>query len=122
MAVGTIRYWAAAREAAGCAEEPFRADTLAGALEGARSSRPPRFEAVLGRSSYLVDGDPVGTRKHDAVRLHDGAVIEVLPPFAGGWALPLAVRMRRCAPCPTLPPSCAVRSRPARLQWSPRSR
>jgi molybdopterin converting factor small subunit len=39
---------------------------------------------VLARSSYLVDSEPVGARSHDAVALPDGAVIEVLPPFAGG--------------------------------------
>jgi molybdopterin converting factor small subunit len=39
---------------------------------------------VLARSSFLIDGHPVGTRAADAVVLADGAVIEVLPPFAGG--------------------------------------
>lgn len=84
MATGTLRYWAAARDAAGCAEEPFTAGTLADALAHARASRSPAFDAVLARSSYLVDGTPVGRRPPEAVALHDGAVVEVLPPFAGG--------------------------------------
>lgn len=90
MAIVTIRYWAAAKEAAGAAEETVTADTLAGALEfirgarGAQSAQPARLTAVLARSSFLIDGQPVGTRAADAVVLTDGAVIEVLPPFAGG--------------------------------------
>jgi molybdopterin synthase sulfur carrier subunit len=44
----------------------------------------PRFAEVLLRCSYVVDGDPVGTRGHADVVLRDGGVVEVLPPFAGG--------------------------------------
>jgi sulfur-carrier protein len=84
MAAGTIRYWAAAKAAAGTAEEPFAAATLAEALEGARRRHPGELARVLGRSSFLVDGDPVGARDHETVRLADGATVEVLPPFAGG--------------------------------------
>jgi molybdopterin synthase sulfur carrier subunit len=39
---------------------------------------------VLARSSFLVDGDPAKRPDHPAIRLDDGAVVEVLPPFAGG--------------------------------------
>jgi sulfur-carrier protein len=81
---GTIRYWAAAREAAGVAEEPYDASTLADALAAAAATRDERFGRVLRRSSYLVDGTPVGTRAPSSVELAEGAVIEVLPPFAGG--------------------------------------
>ncbi|MYV43996.1 MoaD/ThiS family protein [Streptomyces sp. SID1328] len=83
---GTIRYWAAAKGAAGTAEEPYRAGTLAQALEQARTrhAHEPRFAQVLGVCSFLVDGDPVGVRDHASVTLRDGAVVEVLPPFAGG--------------------------------------
>lgn len=88
MASGTIRYWAAAKAAAGTAEEPYEAVTLADALAGAREKRAarPEFTRVLKRCSYLVDGDPVGTRTHEAVLLSDGGSVEVLPPFAGGCA------------------------------------
>ncbi|RJL30887.1 MoaD/ThiS family protein [Bailinhaonella thermotolerans] len=84
--MGTIRYWAAAKDAAGVAEEPFAEETLAEALAAAVRRRPgdERFARVLGLSSYLVDGDPVGTRPHESVRLPADAVVEVLPPFAGG--------------------------------------
>jgi addiction module HigA family antidote len=34
--------------------------------------------------SFLVDGQPVGVRAPDQVILADGAIVEVLPPFAGG--------------------------------------
>jgi len=36
MAAGTIRYWAAAKAAAGVAEEPYTAETLAEALDAAQ--------------------------------------------------------------------------------------
>jgi sulfur-carrier protein len=84
MAAGTIRYWAAAKAAAGTAEEGFTAGTLAEALDGARLRHPGELARVLERSSFLVDGAPVGTREHGTVRLADGATVEVLPPFAGG--------------------------------------
>lgn len=82
MAIVTMRYWAAAKEAAGVAEETVTADTLAAALGVVRDRE--RLNAVLARSSFIIDGHPVGTRAADAVLLTDGAVIEVLPPFAGG--------------------------------------
>ncbi|GHG64544.1 hypothetical protein GCM10018779_34530 [Streptomyces griseocarneus] len=83
---GTIRYWAAAKAAAGTAEEPYAAVTLADALAAARHRHEakPEFARVLSRSSFLVDGDPVGTRDHSTVQLAEGGTVEVLPPFAGG--------------------------------------
>lgn len=84
MATGTIRYWAAAKSAAGVAEEPYQAATLAEALDAARELHPGELVRVLLRCSFLIDGDPVGTRPHDTVRLAEGGTVEVLPPFAGG--------------------------------------
>ena len=86
MAKVTVRYWAAAKEAAGIAEEALEAGNLAEliAAASARRGQDPRFSAVLARSSFLVDGAPAGTRAAADVLLPDGAVIEVLPPFAGG--------------------------------------
>jgi molybdopterin converting factor small subunit len=86
MAKVTVRYWAAAKAAAGTAEEPYEAATLAEALDAvrARHSGSGELARVLLRSSFLVDGDPVGTRGHETVRLADGGTVEVLPPFAGG--------------------------------------
>lgn len=82
----TVRYWAAAKEAAGVAEETLEADTLAGAIAAAlaRRGEDPRLRAVLARSSFLVDGSAVGRRGTEEVVLPAAAVIEVLPPFAGG--------------------------------------
>ena len=83
---GTIRYWAAARAAAGTPEEPYAATTLADALDAARERHAlrPEFARVLLRCSFLVDGAPVGTRDHKTVQLAEGGTVEVLPPFAGG--------------------------------------
>ncbi|MGF1427818.1 MoaD/ThiS family protein [Kitasatospora sp. LaBMicrA B282] len=83
---GTIRYWAAAKAEAGTAEEPYRAATLAEALDGvrARHAERPTFVRLLGICSYLVDSEPVGGRDHAQVALSEGGTIEVLPPFAGG--------------------------------------
>jgi sulfur-carrier protein len=81
-----IRYWAAAKDAAGLAEESVAAATLAEALDAVLASRAgdPRLRDVLERSSVLVDGTRVSRAKAKEVALDDGAVIEVLPPFAGG--------------------------------------
>ena len=89
MAIVTLRYWAAAKDAAGCAEEKVEARSLADALAaaagaGAGTGDPARLRAVIARSSFLVNGDPVGKRPPDSVSLPDDAVVEVLPPFAGG--------------------------------------
>ncbi len=86
MARVTIRYWAAAKDAAGVAEEPVEASTLAEALAAARAHRAAdaRFLQVLERSSFLVDGAPAGVRPPAGVTVAEGSVIEVLPPFAGG--------------------------------------
>lgn len=85
MATVTMRYWAAAKDAAGVAEQRITADTLAAALaEAAESDRAGRLRDVLARSSFLIDGDPVGRRAAESVPLREGNVIEVLPPFAGG--------------------------------------
>jgi len=84
VAKGTLRYWAAARAAAGIAEEAYDATTLAEALDTARSRHSPEFARVLIRCSFLVDDNPVGTRSHETVPLSEGGTVEVLPPFAGG--------------------------------------
>lgn len=84
----TVRYWAAARAAAGVAEEVHAGvATLADLLDACRDAHPGgELARVLSACSFLVDEHPVGTRDHAAVALADGAVVEVLPPFAGGSA------------------------------------
>ncbi|MEU6406283.1 MoaD/ThiS family protein [Streptomyces sp. NPDC046985] len=84
MAKVTVRYWAAAKAAAGVAEEPYEAPTLAEALAAVRARHPGELARVLRRCSFLIDGDPVGMRAHETVRLTEGGTVEVLPPFAGG--------------------------------------
>jgi len=84
-----VRYWAAAKAAAGVSEERFDAPADLGALldavrerHGARS----RLAEVLARCSYLVDEVSPGRRDPADVALPPGAVVDVLPPFAGGSA------------------------------------
>jgi molybdopterin converting factor small subunit len=86
MAKVTIRYWAAAKDAAGRPEESVEAVTLRDALNAVVASRKPgsRLAEVIARSSFLVNADPVGRAAKESIVLDDGAVIEVLPPFAGG--------------------------------------
>jgi len=88
MTMVTIRYWAAAKEAAGVADESCNAATLAEALAAALArrdgGRADRLRDVLARSSFLVDGAPAGVRRPEDISLAGAAVIEVLPPFAGG--------------------------------------
>ena len=83
MATVTVRYFAAARAAAGVETE--QVDLPAGAsveilLKDLRSS-DDALARVLDRCSFLVD--EVAVRDREA-RLLDGAVVDVLPPFAGG--------------------------------------
>jgi molybdopterin converting factor small subunit len=84
----TLRFWAAAREAAGAAEQTYDgvatlADLLAAAV-AARGDDGGRLERVLARCSFLVDGDPAGRRDRTTVAVRPGSVVEALPPFAGG--------------------------------------
>lgn len=80
----TLRYWASARAAAGTDHDDVDAATLADALEQVRERRGERLAHVLTVCSFVVDGEPVGSREHARVRLDDAALVDVLPPFAGG--------------------------------------
>ncbi len=77
-----VRYFAAAEEAAGVAEETVQVaagTTLAELLEQA-TARHPGLVAALPACSYLVatvSGRP-------ATPVPAGSVVDVLPPFAGG--------------------------------------
>jgi molybdopterin converting factor small subunit len=86
MARITIRYWAAAKDAAGTPEEVVEAATLAGALAAAVAARPgdDRLRQVMARSSFLVNALPARRDAYEETVLEEGATIEVLPPFAGG--------------------------------------
>ena len=80
----TVRYWAAARAAAGTKQDDVDAATLAEALGELRSRHDERLAAVLEVCSFVVDGEPVGARDHGDVPLAGAALVDVLPPFAGG--------------------------------------
>ena len=80
-----VRFWAAARTAAGRSEDEYDdPGTLADLVGAIRARHDDRLAAVLAVSSFLVDADPVGTREHGSVLVPTGSVVEVLPPFAGG--------------------------------------
>lgn len=79
----TVRYFAAARAAAGVDSETVRvaAGTTIADLVGNLRGRDPRLASVLDRCSYLRDGVAVRTRDR---ALGPGETVDVLPPFAGG--------------------------------------
>lgn len=80
----TVRYWAAAKAAAGTTSDDVEAGTLAEALAELRDRHGERLTAVLAVCAFVVDGDPVGARDHAAVPLSGARLVDVLPPFAGG--------------------------------------
>ena len=82
--MAVLRYWAGARAAAGVEQERVDASTLQEALDAARAGRDERFTRVIGACSFVVDEQPVGRTPASEVQLGPDAVVEVLPPFAGG--------------------------------------
>jgi sulfur-carrier protein len=79
----TVRYFAAARAAAGSESEELavRAGATVGELVVTLGGRSPELARVLSRCSYLCDGMAV---RDQAQPLRAGNTIDVLPPFAGG--------------------------------------
>lgn len=75
----TVRYFAAAAEAAGVDTESLAAGSAA-EVRAAMIGTHPALAAVLGRCALLADG----VRVSDADQIHAGATLDVLPPFAGG--------------------------------------
>lgn len=75
----TVRYWAGARQAAGVAQDEVAPGTVGDVLGAVVSARPALAE-VLPICSLLLDGRVVERSR----RVEPGAVLEVLPPFAGG--------------------------------------
>jgi sulfur-carrier protein len=78
-----VRYFAAARDAAGSDSEQLSvgAGTTVGELADSLGGRSERLARVLTRCSFLCDGVAVRDR---ALALNAGNTIDVLPPFAGG--------------------------------------
>ncbi len=81
MTLVTVRYFAAAADAAGLEEERFElGDATLGALRDALVARyGTAMERVLRSGSFLVDGT---VRRDPAHPL--SARVDILPPFAGG--------------------------------------
>jgi sulfur-carrier protein len=79
----TVRYFAAARAAAGADFETVTllSDTTVAELVKSLAGRGERLAGVLSRCSYLRDGIAV---RDETVALRSGDTIDVLPPFAGG--------------------------------------
>ncbi|WP_308192722.1 MoaD/ThiS family protein [Mycolicibacterium lacusdiani] len=79
----TVRYFAAARAAAGTEDEIVEITeetTIDGLLERLRE-RGADLSRVLERCSFLCDGVAVRDR---SIRLTTNQTVDVLPPFAGG--------------------------------------
>ena len=79
----TVRYFAAARAAAGADSETvmLRPGTTVAELVERLAVRGTRLATVLSRCSYLCDGIAV---RDETTALRSGDTIDVLPPFAGG--------------------------------------
>ena len=81
----TVRYFAAARAAAGVDEEQIPVspgNTVASVLAGTVSRHGAELDRVLTSSSVLLDG--VAVRTCASAPLRPGQSLDVLPPFAGG--------------------------------------
>jgi molybdopterin synthase sulfur carrier subunit len=80
----TVRYFAAARAAAGIDAEPVEVPpgaTVADVVAAIRRRHPGDLATVLDRCSFLLD--EVAVRDRSTI-VPDGAAVDVLPPFAGG--------------------------------------
>ncbi len=84
-----VRYWAAARSAAGVDSETLDVGdgtTLRDVLDRVRAAHPdrPKLPDVIGVCSVLVGERPVGSTDPSDVPIRAGDTVELLPPFAGG--------------------------------------
>ena len=77
----TVRYFAGARAAAGVDSEARAAATLDQLVAQIVDEHGERLARVLAACSFLVDGTAARDRRS---ALAPGAVVDVLPPFAGG--------------------------------------
>jgi len=79
----TVRYFAAARAAAGFEDEIIGVapGTTVGTLVQSLRERDAELAKVLSRCSYLCDGIAV---RDLVLTLNDDPTVDVLPPFAGG--------------------------------------
>ncbi len=77
----TVRYFAGARAAAGVETETREATSLDELIGQIVADHGEKLARVLPACSFLIDG--TSTRDSTLV-LSPGAVVDVLPPFAGG--------------------------------------
>ena len=83
----TVRYFAAARAAAGVTDEQLELGgspdgrTVGAVLDAVGERHGQRLAQVLLRCSFLLDEIAVHGRQNP---IRDGQVLDVLPPFAGG--------------------------------------
>ncbi|MGY1827383.1 MULTISPECIES: MoaD/ThiS family protein [unclassified Blastococcus] len=77
----TVRYFAGARAASGVDTERCEAASLDELVGRIAVAHGERLERVLTACSFLVDGAQARDRE---APLPAGAVVDVLPPFAGG--------------------------------------
>lgn len=85
----TVRYWAAAKSAAGVDADVVEVEgptTLAAVLREVlrRHADSSRFEDVVGVCSILLGDRPVGGGEPEEIAVSPGDVLQLLPPFAGG--------------------------------------
>jgi len=83
MTTVTLRFFAAARAAAGTSERTVSDEgplTIAGAI-GLAHAGAADYDEVTSRCSFLVNG--IATTDREKL-LTDGDTVDVLPPFAGG--------------------------------------
>jgi len=76
-----VRFFAAARQAVGAAEEEMDARVGLKGILAELAARTEQIEAVLARCSFLVDGL---SAQPTSQPLPNGATVDILPPFAGG--------------------------------------
>ena len=83
-----VRYWAAAKAAAGTAEDLLQVTGPLSLAEVRRLSAAlhpgTRLAQVLDACSVLIGDQPAGSRPADEVQVDPGSSVEFLPPFAGG--------------------------------------
>jgi molybdopterin synthase sulfur carrier subunit len=83
-----VRYWAAAKAAAGTDSDdvPVTGPTTLAELRAAAVALHPgtRLAEVLAACSTLVGDQPVGKADPASYVVQPGASVEFLPPFAGG--------------------------------------
>ena len=77
----TVRYFAETRAASGTDSEQRSAATLDELVRELAEAHGDKLARVLPACSFLVDGT---TTRDRALPLQPGAVVDVLPPFAGG--------------------------------------